>query len=472
MLKRNKYLLILFFVLGCCMISATACAQTVLDGNGHTWYLGFGAEKILPDPASKQPLYIAGYNSGWEVTDVLDYCEARAVWLDTGAQGVLLIGIDCIALDSGTVQEIRERTADIPNCASVHVYATHTHAGPDTLGLWGPTGIDGKNDAYMEALIHAAEEAARKAVSDRRPGALHFGQIQTENMYRDSRFPEVYDAALYHLRFAPQDGSAGIRLFFYGAHAESLRGDNTRLSRDFPGLLCDGVTDQTGDRTMFFPGAIGGLIMTRAFVSDTSLYAQKNLQITSEQLISYALSIRPEQERTLSPRYALHQQVFTVPLDNPAFLLYKFLGILNNRAVPAQSATGYGVETELSVLMLDDLALTLIPGELFPELVSGSAYGQANPRAVNPRPLQEIAQEHKVEQLLIVGLANDEVGYIVPPSDFLLNEAAPYLQKTMDSLGENHYEETNSVGPACAHAIADAFESALKALEAVYSLVQ
>lgn len=456
----KRWMMIALLALCCLAITATVSAETVQP----TWHAGFGRQQIIPDATSNQPLYIAGYNNGWQVTDVLDYCEARAVWLDNGGQGVLIIGVDCIALDSGTVLRIRQALSDLADYAAIHVFATHTHAGPDTLGLWGPVGIDGKNDAYMDALIQAAEKAGREAAADRRPGTLHFGLIKTEDMYRDSRLPEVYDANLYHLRFAPQDGSAGTRMLFYGAHAESLRGDNTLLSRDFAGLLCDRVTLATGDRTIFCPGAIGGLIMTKAFVPNTSRQAVENLQITADKLISYALSISTETEQALSPELSFAMETFVVPLDNPAFLLYKTLGILNNKAVPAQSATGYGVETELSILLLDDLAIAMIPGEIFPELVSGAAYGDANPEGINPRPLLEMAQENGISQLLIVGLANDEVGYIVPPSDFLLNDELPYIDKTMDYKGENHYEETNSVGPLCAQAIADAFENALKQL--------
>ena len=73
-------------------------------------------------------------------------------------------------------------------------------------------------------------------------------------MYRDSRDPQVYDANLYQLRLQAEDGSAGVRMLFYGAHAESLRGSNSLLSRDFPGLLCDGVETATGDSAMFLPG--------------------------------------------------------------------------------------------------------------------------------------------------------------------------------------------------------------------------
>ena len=48
-------------------------------------------------------------------------------------------------------------------------------------------------------------------------------------------------------------------------YAESLRGDNTRLSRDYPGVLCDLVTERSGDRALFLPGPVGGLVMTREF---------------------------------------------------------------------------------------------------------------------------------------------------------------------------------------------------------------
>lgn len=435
-------------------------APETFASQGESWYFGFGSRQIIPDPNPEGPLYIAGYNSGVEITGVLDYCQARAVWLDTGGEGILIIGIDCVALDSGTVNAIRQRLSDLSNCAGVNVFATHTHAGIDTLGLWGPIAVNGKNDSYMEALIRAAEEAGREAAASRKPGTLHYGVAETWGMYRDSRDPQVYDENLYQFRFQPENG-AGLRLYFYGAHAESLRGANTLLSRDFPGLLCDKVTAATGDDTIFFPGPIGGLVMTKDF-TEIPDDAVENLEITAEKLAQYALAI--SNERELTPDLALSRKSFVVPMDNIAFLLLKALGILNNSPVPAQSATGYGVETELSVLALDGLAIGLLPGEIFPELVLGGEYGRANINGKNPRPLSKIAKELGFDTLIIAGLVNDEIGYIVPPSDFLVNEKLPYLEKTMDYKGEDHYEETNSVGPECAGCIADAFAGALTAL--------
>ena len=423
------------------------------------WRFGFGRRQILFPESEIGSLYIAGYHNDVRISEVLDWCEARAVWIDDGSDGVLLIGVDCVALDSGTVGKIRNALADIPDCRSINVFATHTHAGPDTLGLWGPVLRNGKNSIYMQALVEAACDAAREAAARTHPADLRFGQAETRNMYRDSRYPTVYDENLYQLRFAARDGAPGLRLLFYGAHAESLRGANTRLSRDYPGLLCDGVSAATGDDALFLPGAIGGLIMTREF-ANASIDAVRNLRITADKLIEYALSIGEEAETAVAPGLRLIRQPFTVPLDNPLFFTYKTLGILTSQSEPCASATGLGVRTELTLLSFPGLTIALLPGEVFPELVSGEAYGDANPEGVNPRPLCEIAAEFNLGRLLVVGLANDELGYIIPPSDFLLNEKTPYLSRTMDRRGEDHYEETNSVGPDCAACLAEAFAGA------------
>ncbi|MBR2987635.1 MAG: trigger factor, partial [Clostridia bacterium] len=86
----------------------------------------------------------------------------------------------------------------------------------------------------------------------------------------------------------------------------------------------------------------------------------------------------------------------------------------------------------------------------------------AEKRVKSRLALEKIAQENGIDEMIVIGLCNDELGYIVPPSDFLLSPDAPYIERITDGIGEDHYEETNSVGPACAQCIADALEAALK----------
>jgi hypothetical protein len=188
------------------------------------------------------------------------------------------------------------------------------------------------------------------------------------------------------------------------------------------------------------------------------------MRITGDRLTEYALSISSDDERLLEPQIIWARQCFDVPLDNPVFVTYKLLGILNSKAFPVKSATGLCVQSELNLIMLDEIAVLLIPGEMFPELISGEAYGNANPSGVNPKPFKDIAREYGINELLIIGLANDELGYIIPPSDFLVNDKLPYVSRVTDTNGEDHYEETNSVGPACAGCIAEALDNVLKQL--------
>ncbi len=444
---------------------------TVPEEVSACWNVGFG-QVVLPVPENTdEPLYIAGYNNGYEITDVLDEQRATAVWIDCGGEAVLLIGIDCVGLSNTYIEDIRvDLAAECAEwgCAVVHIYSTHTHAGIDTLGLWGPVAVEGKNKDFQQTLVEGAFEAAKLAYEDRRPGTLVYGKADTEDTQHDSRLPNVYDPYIHQLRFTPSDGSEGVRMISYAAHAEALRGANTKLSRDYPGAMADVIKEKTGDDTLFMPAAVGGLLMTRDFTSEMGFATyDENMYYTGERLANYVLNLPASEEVPVEPVMTAARTKFTAPLDNTLFMYMRFLGILRTNAIPGDGETGYALETELSVVTLGGLTLALIPGEIFPELVYGGYLPEdnaASPENENPEPLADIAKRYGYENLLICGLANDEIGYIVPPNDFLLSDTAPYFDKTMDHKGENHYEETNSLGIRTAGRIAEAFEETLKAL--------
>jgi hypothetical protein len=46
----------------------------------------------------------------------------------------------------------------------------------------------------------------------------------------------------------------------------------------------------------------------------------------------------------------------------------------------------------------------------------------------------------------IIGLGNDELGYIIPEYNYVLSERVPYIEEAEG----DHYEETNSLGPGTA----------------------
>ena len=441
------------------LLSSCAPRRTLFTSEGNSFCVGFGECEIELPMDTDEPLYIAGYQNGCEIQGVLDIPKAKAVWIDTGENGVLLIGIDCVGVGSGTVEDIRQALSDFcknTGCVSVNVYATHTHAGIDTLGLWGKIAIDGKNTDYMRNLITAAVSAAKSAYDDRSPGKFYFGSTELKHLLRDSREPIEYDPALYQIRFVSADARQnGVRLLSYAAHAESLRGDNRLLSADFPGVLAEKIKSACGDDVMYMPSAVGGLIMTRELVEPFD--AIENMNQTAELLADAVLSIPEEDD--LEASLAISSTKLDVPLDNTYFFFGKFLGILNHELKRGESDTGYILQSELGVLSLGSVTIALIPGEIFPELVSGEGLD-----AGDPESFESIAKQHGAGKLLVLGLCNDELGYIVPPSAFKLNDELPYIEPVDDGSGENHYEETNSVGLRTAEILAEALEELLSAM--------
>lgn len=427
------------------------CGCTPAPQGEPEWEAGFGCVSLELPVNSETPLYIAGYHMGREITGVRDLQQARAMWISDGNTSAVLIVVDCVGLSSGTVAEIRQRLNRFcreTGCDSVNVISTHTHAGVDTLGLWGPVGVDGKNKEFMETLIAGAVKAAENAYADRSRGDLYWSVTKTAGLQEDSRDPQIYDSNLYQLRFQPKEaGHNAIRLISFAAHAEALRGDNTLVSRDYPGVVCDTVSAETGDDVLFVPGAIGGLILTPRFKENV----EENLLQTGRWLSNRALDSR--EGTKLTPGMCLSRVEFSTELDNTLFQYYKFLGILKNE-VSRDLLGRYQLHTELTLLKLGDLTLALLPGEIFPELVKGTG------DPADPEGLKQIAARYGLETLLVVGLANDEVGYIVPPSNFVLDEELPYLREAEG----DHYEETNSLGMACAKDLAEAFEKACKAI--------
>ena len=141
--------------------------------------------------------YISGYSGGRYFTDILDYQKVKAFYLNYYGEEVLLISIDCVGLTSKYVKEIRDAlNFKFP----VNVVSTHTHAGVDTMGLWGPVGINGKNEDFMDLLVDSAVTAAKEAYNNKTTGTLTFGKIETEGILRDSRDPQVYDKNIYQIR--------------------------------------------------------------------------------------------------------------------------------------------------------------------------------------------------------------------------------------------------------------------------------
>ena len=435
--------------------------------SGESWRVGFGREKILPDLNGKKTYWIAGHGSGHKMEGVLTDVYVRAVWIDCGGEGGLVwLSADIVGLTNAEVQIIRDRilaSRVIRGPRAVHVSCTHSHSGIDTVGYWGKANAlkipsDGKDPAYMELLYRQSVSAAERAYLDRRPGALYAGQAPIPGLLLSKRkFPDRHET-LRRLRFVPADGSEETWLVNVGAHPNSLGGDNRLLSGEYPYYLCERVYEKTRARVHFGVGPLGGMDAFR----DTPEDPQRCVRAQGAAYADAAIGIT--EETALPPVLKYLRRGFYLPVDNAVLLLLALKGTMSFHAYPCEtSATGVQMRTELTYLSFGGQKVLFLPGENFvPTVYGGYLSAEESPLGVgpeiDPEPLCSVAGD---PDLTVYGVTNDMTGYVIPPNDFLLHPTQPYLNTVRDRFGDNHYHETNSMGPETQKTIAEAFRQAV-----------
>ena len=440
--------------------------------SGAFWRVGFGKATLLPPDFFQKTYYVAGYSENNPATGVLDEPHVHALWLDdcTGRGAVLLVSADAVGLLNADVEDMRACLADFSRttgCRSIHILSTHDHASIDTMGNWGPLPRTGRDKRYMRFFREQVKKAAIDAYRDRRDGRLYLGETQAPDIQEDVRTPIVYSKTLTRLRFVPQDGTREVWFVHFSAHAESLQGCNSRVSADFPGYMRDAIRRETCAETFYCTGAIGGMISMQVeneqVIRDAGGDFAKSTRAIGERVAETAMSVQHETQ--LAPCVNELRQTFYLEADNTMLLAAKFARIIRvNSRFCKGTSLGLAVRTEMTYLEIGSLHLLLLPGELFPELAYGGYLSAEESSSgcggeINPQPLCDIAQD---PALRIVGLADDEIGYILPPNDFLLHPDTPYFEPTRDKHGRRHYEETNSIGPRTAETIAAVFRGMMR----------
>lgn len=436
---------------------------------GSGWTVGFGSTVLTPEDISADTYFIAGYYTNNHATGVLDDMYARAVYLDdnTGRGGVVLCAIDCVGISRADINEIRKiviNSGALPGVKSINIASTHSHSAIDTQGIWGADFYStGRNKEFMKSLRQKTAEVIIAAYNNRRIGNLFVGTKETDDMQIDLRTPIEYSNTLTRIRFAPTDGSKATYMINYACHPELLGKNTKQVSADFPAYMGQEISRQTGGANfVYFNGAIGGMISSSNIME---VYENPNfdcVQYTKDfgkTMGEVVMSV--DNEQPISPLVNIISQGIKVPCENYMLVLGRLHGMLNNDMTKRPSGISASVYSEVGYLELGNqqVGMFLIPGELYPELETGAFLPAAESSLGFNADYKVLSQMSECDNQFVLGLCNDELGYIIPDNDFYLHEWLPFMNIPKDSFGREHYEETNSTGPAAARVILESMNS-------------
>ena len=411
-------------------------------------------------------VWMAGFQNKRAAQGVKDDLMAVTAVIDDGQTRVGIISADTIGLMRKFVVSVRE---DVPaewGLDYIMVHATHNHEGPDTQGLWGPGFLkSGVDEGYMEQLKTAFIRSLKVAIDNLEPAEMSLALIPTNPLtpIKDKRKPIVIDDDIRAILFNRSDGSIIGSLINFGIHVELTWDKNLELTADVAGYLRKGISegiyydDQLirvglGGTTLWLTGNIGGLMTSGPTDPIYDPVLEKMLTKPSHakaRAYGYSLAnsvIEAFQEgdfkQSSKPLITVRSTEIELGIENFMLSLGTLLGVIDTDPKFSLIPTFIRYLSEVAFIQIGDASITGVPGELYPEIAVG---GIENPVGadydITPQEVPHLRSQFPDKLNLMVNLANDAIGYIIPKSEW--DEDAPWIY----GESEETYGEVVSLGP-------------------------
>jgi hypothetical protein len=435
---------------------------------------GFAERDITPVVSEEEkPVWLAGYAVGRKATGVHDPLKVRAIVLQTGEEKIALAAVDLIGLQIDAIERIRQKLSGFQH---VTVMSTHNHEGPDVIGIWGKTLFQrGVDPAYIDRVVNETAAAITAAAQNPVSVTAAFGTAEDETLLDDNRLPHVKDGVLRVLRFqnAHDQKPAGL-IVQWSCHPETLGADNTLITADFPAITIAQLQQKYDCPVMYVAGAVGGLMAPpkdRIHNEKGETLAEGDFEFARAYGEEVAkLAIKACENSTKLPLAApvVVREPIALHVQNRLYRLARQFGVLKRegyewkedpfawgeKIIDNEQGREIAVLSEVSYVRMGQLHLVNIPGEIYPELVYGKYQEPVDAGADFPEaPLEPtVASLLPNQKWLLLGLANDEIGYIIPRRQWDSVEPFSFQRDTAQ------YGEVNSCGPATAPIVMQALQ--------------
>ncbi len=488
------------------------------------WHLGFGKASMVPEnlkDGSKE-YYTGGYFTQ-VINGVYDDQGANAIAIsdNSGRGTVIMAAIDGIGVCNADIRTIRAETerklkesgveSDI---VAININSTHCHTVIDTQGFGLAPLIKtvfqnlfsflpfvektrSIDPEFYELMIDGASDAIVEAYMNKEPGELYYfetagiGYSERNNNYLDDEYGYIfnkrYDMEGYQhviacFKFVPDDVQSSPTVFAnVGGHPTTINRKTELLSADYPNYI-EYKMNAEGVNFMFIQGAQSPISVSAGSVETEEILAEIEKEIEADPITKdyekakklgyeFARIIIDAEEnaKRVEPMLNVRMSEVTVPLEYGLLELGAVSGLLGTTTVRDKSApAGYSIISEVGYLEIGtDIVMLTVPGELIPQLVYGNVVDKTQSYTGTDWELEytaDIVGEGKT--VLVMGLCNDAIGYIVPDNDY-----APFIADSLwnTELGEKlfgkpqrHYEEMLSTGSQAGSTVMGALNALVK----------
>lgn len=395
---RYAYLILLLLFAG------IASAQTY-------YHIGFAERDITPN----KPVVMAGFGTYvWKMRPrmsdlgIHDPIKTNAICISHQNDSPLVISsVDVIGLSAISIDRIRAQAEQALGQANMIVAATHNHQSPDTFGLWGPLPKTGRDLDYMKFMEQQVAKTIINACQKRQPAALKVAKTELNN----TRFVfKAHDAKITSLQATALGGEVLGTLTQWSSSPSVLSKHNNTISADYIGAYRHFLNQRLTGTHVYVNGALGnvhGRPRPKQFADPFATGAQDpdiaKRYIKSANL-GYVLAeevlkaLKHSQENIIVAPIIFKEKSFSMPLKS------RFIRYLSELEIIENNIDNNTVNSRFVWLKLGQLQMVTVPGEMFPE-------GTFALR-------QQLASLAHAEHTMVIGLAQDWLGYFVPEDKY------------------------------------------------------
>ena len=304
-------------------------------------------------------------------------------------------------------REVERRTGGALKATQVVVQSDHTHAGPDTIGVWGGVPV-----SYRKMIVDRTVDAIVEAFQSQRPGTLYYGTAPGRDLLSnqfDYDEPNKYvDSDVRVLQARDPSGKPFATLLNFSAHTTVLGGSNKKVSGDWVQAANPLMAERFGGETLTVVATLG-----RTQPADRGCDAAPlppsgpvrdlcSIRAYAEQVVARAedaaVAAKPlSGDPVVAARSYLIQDVASSGLIMGLNYAGDPAGVPLNRALTPPWLTGNVLGTVTSSARVGDVLLSTFPGEAYPQIA------------------REISTRVPARGHMTAGLAQDQLGYLIAP---------------------------------------------------------
>jgi hypothetical protein len=373
-----------------------------------------GAARVqltLPDGV---PLAGYGARRGVASRGTHDSLYARALILSNGHETVALLTVDLLAITDEIYEAVYRKVSPglLLTRRNLMISATHTHSGPGGVAkkFWERFAAGPYDPRAFDLLTDQMAGALRLAQSRLFPARVGWGTVEAPEWIRNRMIPggpvdpEVGFMFVDHL-----DGSPLAVLINYSAHPTLLKPDNLLLSGDYPGALQAEIERKQGGVALFTVGAVADQTAHSDVGADDFDRVNRMGTTLAERVLAGRRSVLFEESGVLEAVQ------LSLPLPPPQ------LRVGARRRLPTfLGEIFFDRESAIHLIRVGPVVLVGVPADL------SSALG---------KEIKAEARRHGL-RAVIVGFANDYVGYVLPPRDYFSNAYEAHMSFNGPFMGE------------------------------------